>query len=121
MKWYRVEIQRWAAPCDEYGYSEGGRTCLELHEFEILKETPKGVWIDYGLRRFVLRDSKRQFASPTPELALAKFLKRKEKHLAILKTQIDEISGAIEVAKEWQEHGIPPRPSEDIPQLIGIF
>lgn len=77
MNWYRVQIQRWAGSVDEFDRSSPGRTCLEVREFEVLKETPKGVWIDIGFKRFVLHDSKRQFASPTKEIALEKFLKRK--------------------------------------------
>lgn len=95
--WYRVEFHHYAPLCDEFDNPVGsGTRKIEVYEYKVLKKTPKGVWINCCLsRRFVLNGSKRQFASPTKELAYEKFRKRKERHLEILMGQVRDVEWAL--------------------------
>ena len=44
---YRYEDTVYAAGLDEYDRPEGPATIkVELHKFAVLKETPKGFWIE---------------------------------------------------------------------------
>ena len=66
--WYRYR--------DEY-FREGDVRIFE-QVLKVLKETPKGVWLnDSGNRRFVLRDARKRFACPTRQEALESFIARK--------------------------------------------
>lgn len=104
--WHRIEIARFASPCDEFGESYGPGTA-ELHhlKFKVIKTTPKGVWLDVGFsgKRFVLSNAKRQWASPTLPAAIEKFRRRKEKHLAILERQAAELRQVLEYLPEWEK------------------
>jgi len=68
-------------------------TTLNLH-----KETPKGYWIGYGHpdnglhghSRWVSKTAKKRYAYPTKEEALTNYIKRTEKRIKILKSQLQE-------------------------------
>lgn len=66
--------------------------------FRIVRETPKGVWLDAWRPKpkFVLRDAKKQFASATLDRAAEAFLARKKRHLRILNSQIATIETAVD-------------------------
>ncbi len=102
MIWHRFEDVHYAAPVDEFDRPMGeGTIKVEHREYEVLKETPKGVWLNIGFSKtFVRRDAKRQFASPTVEQALEKFLRRKERQLAILRARMRSVEVAISQADE---------------------
>jgi len=101
--WHRIDFTRYAPPVDDFGYSNGhGSIGLNHHRYKVLKTTAKGVWLDMGChglldpeKRFVLFDSKRQFASPTFEQAKDKFCLRKRRQIEILRSQIRDIEIAI--------------------------
>lgn len=99
-KWFRVEEQRSSCVGFDGGGSEYYYTTLEVRvrEFEVVRETPKGVWLapGWGGRpRFVLRDSRKRYACPTVEEAHESFLARKRRHLRILRAQVESVEEAI--------------------------
>lgn len=105
---YKVDIS-YPASYDmngEYTYNKHSIPDFNLRceEYEILKETPKGYWIDYfPSKKFVLKSSpntKRRFADSTKSEALNSFIKRKEKQQKILESQVYEVKISIRMAKE---------------------
>ena len=71
MKFYRYENNR---------YSDGVR--VHLHEFDLIKETPKGYWIyAWGSKKWVSNSARKRFAYPTEQEARVSFIKRKERGL----------------------------------------
>ena len=58
MKAYRYEWETYVSIDSDMSRSE-----LRLREFDVIKTTPKGVWIDFGLgmKRFCLLNCKRQY------------------------------------------------------------
>lgn len=56
---------------------------LTVEEYQILRETVCGYWIDlgYGEQMWIGRGGKKHFAYPTKREALISFLKRKIKHV----------------------------------------
>lgn len=114
MKFYRYEAVNYAS-MDETGDFVAPKfpnTVLELREFNMRKETPKGYWIGYGsweederLRgtsKWVSKTSKRRFAHPTKEEALNYFIKRTEKRISIMQYQISSCRIALGLAKQLQ-------------------
>lgn len=67
---------------------------LELSKYRLIHETSKGYWI--GLegfhsdvwKKWVSKTSRKRFAYPSKEEALAAYIKRTEKRVKILKRQI---------------------------------
>lgn len=109
--WYRIEDCRIAAPLNEFDEPMGsGRAEIREAEYRVVRETPKGVWLDLGLGdlRFVRRDARKRWACPTPEEALDSFRARKERQLRILRAQIDHVESALGRA----ELLLPARPRE---------
>lgn len=93
--WYRYEDVR-HANIDEWGDVGDTYTEVYLREYQLLKVTPKGVWLDrYGTRRFVLRDARKRFACPTIEEAQKSFLARKNAQIRIYQERIDNARRAI--------------------------
>lgn len=104
--WHRLQAIRYASLCEE---SAAGPLIVEHYQLQVLRETPKGVWLDWGggKGRFVRRDAKRQWASPTFEQAKEKFIRRTERRCAILQAQIDDARMSISIAKELQPRKPP--------------
>lgn len=80
--------------------------CVELQEYEILRTTPKGVWIrrgsSYGLHgdeRFVLLGARKRFACPTKEEALESFIARKKAQKRIYEARARHAERALKIAK----------------------
>ncbi len=98
---YRVEGITYAAPLNEYDERCGeGRSELVTHKFEILKETPCGVWISYGCdKKFVNLNSVKQFASRTLEDANRQFIYRKRRQITILKSQSKQAEKYLRMAE----------------------
>ena len=63
---------------------------IELRSYEVVRSTPKGVWLNSGFGKpvFVLGTSYKQFAVPTQELALADLVKRKGVHVSACKARL---------------------------------
>lgn len=105
--WHRFEMIKYATSSytihGDIEYGEG-RVAVEHRQYKVTKTTPKGVWLDLGFhQRFVRRDAHRQFASPTIELAKEKFIRRKERHLSILKKQAADVQKALELIHECRQ------------------
>lgn len=98
--WFRVTEAWYAAPVDEFERSVGPSR-LELHvdEYPVLKETPKGVWLSLGLgdSRFVRHSARKQFASPTKELAFESFVARKRRQVSILSARLNGAEQALKL------------------------
>lgn len=101
--WHRIDFTQYAPPLDQFDRPYGeGTVGLNHHRYRVLKTCSKGVWLDIGgfdlnepNRRFVLFDSKKQWASPTFEQAKEKFKHRKGRQIAILQAQINSIRKAL--------------------------
>lgn len=84
--WYRYYDHR-----GSYGFE------VVLEKVPVVKETPKGVWLDdYGQKKFCLKDARRRWAYPTVELAKNSFEIRKRKQLQHLQRQIDHVKAVVE-------------------------
>lgn len=69
---------------------------LECHEFEVIKETPCGFWIDWIFsKKWVSKTSRKRFAYPTKEQAKASFRIRKERQIQIHQTIINRANEAL--------------------------
>lgn len=110
--WYRYEDVRYASSINEFGESTGdSRADYHLREYEVLRHTPKGVWLIAKIgnwrcppERFVLKAARKRYACPTKEEAMVSFLARKERQLSILRHQAKHVKDVIKlVAKRKQE------------------
>lgn len=65
---------------------------ITLYSFHVLKETPKGFWIDnWGKKKFVLSgDDGKRFAYETKEAALKSFERRKVLQIEHLKVRLQD-------------------------------
>lgn len=79
---------------DELGeyVSTGSHVKLQLHEYEVIKQTPTGVRLnDYGRSehgRLVSRNWNKQWACPTVEEARQSFMARKKRQIRILEARL---------------------------------
>ncbi len=96
-KWYRYTDSRVCGVGYDGDVEWGNSQCkIYLQELEVLKETPKGAWLNnHGTRRFVLRTAHKRFACPTKEEAKESFLARKRAHLRHLHRKVRDIEEAI--------------------------
>lgn len=95
--WYRIESRSEATGWNEWDeVSYGHREVLKLWALPVLSHTPKGVWLDnFGQRKFVLLDSRKQYASPTKEAALDAFKHRKQRQIHILTSRLSDAREAL--------------------------
>lgn len=100
--WYRIENYQTASSVDEFDRPLGASTThIRVCKFEVLKTTPKGVWLNaYHGKRFVLFEAQKKFACPTLEEAEVSFLARKLRQTKILTAQLATVSKAINLLKE---------------------
>lgn len=75
------------------------RTRVRLLEFPVLKTTPCGAWINDGGRRFVRSGTRKCYAHPTLEEALASFIARKARQQSIYLARAKQAEEAILWAK----------------------
>lgn len=101
MKWYRIEDHLVSAGVDEFDNPLGpAQLQISVREFEVEKETPKGVWLrSTFFRRFVLRDARKKYACPSKEAALESFLARKKKQRNIYAARVARAENAMSLAK----------------------
>lgn len=104
--WYRFEEQTYAAPLDEFDGGPCGEGLVEvhLHKYEVIRHTPKGVWVkrrigawSCGHARFILRQAHKRYACPTMEEAGQSFLARKARQARIFKARLRTIEKALAV------------------------
>ena len=100
--WYRCEDYRTAAPLDEFDNPVGqGSLHVKMRRLKVLKHTPKGVWLDdYGNRKWVSKDAKKQFACPTLEAAKHSFIMRKKRQCQILQARLKTATEALKAEEE---------------------
>ena len=100
MTFYRFVDYGVSVGSEEYGFSS--RREVFLREFRVIKETPKGAWIEVsfaGDKRFVRLDARKQYACPTVELARQSFIARKKRQIKILTTQLGNAKLALTYAE----------------------
>lgn len=106
MKFYRYEAVSYAS-----GFSGFSSMRIELREFNLHKETPKGYWIGYGyyasdmLRgysRWVSKTGLKRYAYPTKEEAMTNYIKRTEKRVKILRGQLRNTEDALKIALKME-------------------
>ena len=71
---------------------------IYLEEYNIIKETPKGMWVvsPYGGRKhFVNLISRKKFACLSKEEALISFKARKERQIRVLESQLGHAKIAL--------------------------
>ena len=100
--WYRYEDIRYAPPLDEFDEPIGdGSVGIMLREYRVVKDTPKGVWLEHDNwlfdpePKFVLRDARKRFACPTITEAKESFFARKNSQIRILTEQLSNAKDAL--------------------------
>lgn len=106
--WYRFEDRRYANAPDEYGESHGSHIQVHLRRYEVLRETPTGVWLRISSlsasdKRFARRECYRRFACPTVAEALASYQARKRKQISIYQNRIEGAREALAMAEHVAE------------------
>lgn len=105
---YRYKIVQYASLGidGEYHSPPFPNPSLELEEYNLHKETPKGYWIGYGTLDgyhsksfWVSKTAKKRYAYPTKDEALTNFIKRNERRVNILKRQVMTCEIAIDKAQ----------------------
>ena len=92
-----------------YRYSDiqSSYPVIRLEEFEVIKHTPRGVWIRLWAdkKKFILSDTHKKWACPTLEMAKESFIKRKEKQYKIYKAKTDSLKLILDNITEgkWKE------------------
>lgn len=109
MKFYRYEARVYAEldRDGEFVSPQIPNPKIELMEFNLHKETPKGYWIGYGhpdnglqsYDRWVSKTSLKRYAYPTKEEALNNYILRTEKRIKILKSHLEICEYALIKAK----------------------
>jgi len=111
--WYRYNDVAYSTGYDEYrDCSSGTRIEVELTEYEVLRYTPKGAWINASPYRsatsfkhmkdekFVLLSARKRFAHPTKEEAMTSFIARKKAQIRIYKARVKHAEEALKRAEE---------------------
>lgn len=69
---------------------------IHLQEFDVLRETKCGVWIESnGIEKFVNLNKHKKFALETKEEAMESFILRKKAQVRILSTQLKKTQEAL--------------------------
>ncbi len=113
--WYRAtETTTGTGYVDEWGdwhRTGDSSVTILIEELEVLKVTPKGVWLaycsQYSDRRFVLNESRKRFACPTIKEALDSFVARKERQAGIYEARDRTARRAIKLARTGTVASVP--------------
>lgn len=85
---------------------------LELRTYNLHKETPKGYWIGHGFyaphmlrgnSTWVSKTAVKRYAYPTKEEALTNYIKRTERRIRILKSQLQLVEIGLGIAIAMQK------------------
>lgn len=88
---YRVE--------DAYGR-------LYVRQFEVIRRTPCGAWINDGVKdRFILDGARKRYATEDVESAKTSFVARKTRQLAILTAQAENVRRSLTEARDMEQFG----------------
>ena len=103
--WYRCDGTSYAALVDEFDNPAGcGRPGVNTHPMKVIRETPKGVWLEaFGAPRFVRTDARKKYASPTEEEAILSFIARKRRQSRILTAQLETVKELTDLALRAQQ------------------
>ena len=74
-------------------YTDGIR--LQMMDYAVTKETPKGFWIALWPKRWVSKTSRKRFAHPTRDEAIVAFRFRKKRQLEILTERLNSAKRAL--------------------------
>lgn len=99
--WYRVDVTSHAIT-DEWNEVVSHYGTLRIIEYKVLKETPKGAWLEVPLsqRKFVLKEvlhRARAFAAPSEEQAREDFKARKQYRIDKLQSAINNCERDIKM------------------------
>lgn len=102
MKFYRYDIHRLAifGPTNIYGMDYTYKTTIRLTEYTMVRETPKGYWIDedgWHKKYWVSKTGKKRQAYPTKEEAMNSFVIRTRRRRAILQSHLNSCNEALEL------------------------
>ena len=102
MKFYRYDIHRLAilGHTNIYGMDYTYKTTIQLTEYTMVKETPKGYWIDVNGRDkvyWVSKTGRKRQAYPTKEEAMNSFVIRTKRRRAILQSHLNTCNEALEL------------------------
>ena len=111
MQFYRYEAVVYAElGIEEYGSSRYPNPSIVLYTYNLHKETPKGYWIGYGYPNslqshstWVSKTAKKRYAYPSKEEAITNYIKRTERRVKILKSQLRISEIALINAKAKQK------------------
>lgn len=104
--YYRYEDRRYAGPCDEWGdpIPGSGHSDIHLRTYEVLKHTPKGVWLRFRYdKKFVLASANKRFACATIEEAAESFIARKKRQISIYKNRMQRAEEVLNLFYYRQE------------------
>jgi hypothetical protein len=86
---------------------------LSLYVLYLHKETDNGYWIKYdrhgivtNLRhdcKWISKHSKKRFAYPTKEEAMYSFIRRQERRLDFINSDLSNVTSALKIAKKTYE------------------
>ena len=99
--WYRYVQVRESTGTNEWDESSGYRIRLYCRKYQVIKHTPKGVWLNdhYNLcRKFVLKNARKRFACPTEREALISYIARQKLRVLILENQVKDSQAGLRVA-----------------------
>lgn len=96
---YRYTDSLVSAGVDEFDNSLGpGYITVYLNKYNVIKTTPKGVWISYACdKKFILLSARKKFACATIEEARQSFIARKTKQASIYAKRHDNALKAIQL------------------------
>lgn len=77
---------------------------ITLFDFAVLRETPRGYWIDvWGKKKWVSKTARSRFAYPEIEKAKTNFKKRKERQLGFLKLKVTHVENVLKAELSQDE------------------
>jgi len=102
MKLYRFEDVSYGI-LNEWEEVSGSYVRVEERTYDVLKETPKGYWINLWSfeyeKKWVSKEAKKRFAYPTREEAMTNFKARKGRQIQILESQLKKAKEALNIAE----------------------
>jgi hypothetical protein len=109
MKFYRYDVATHFSFDPDTETSRYGGMSVNLHEFFLVKETPKCYRIAYNWdksliqTKLVKKIGKKKFAYPSKEEAAKSFLYRKQAHVRILKEKLHRAKSELQIAENLNE------------------
>lgn len=114
-RWFRYSEVFFA---EGFGFDDewprGYSVSIVLREYNVLRRTLKGVWLDMRIgdfsvigkvdQRFVLLDARKRFACPTTKEAMESFKTRKRREIGIYAAHLARARRVLEAA---ERHGVP--------------